>query len=170
MFSGARERLTALVFEGAAGIGKTTVFREALRIADENGFRVFACRPGETDAGISFTAVGDLFGAVSAAELGALPAPQRRAVEVALLRVEPEDGGRFLDQRVVAAGVRSLIVAIAAERPVLLAVDDVQWLDSASVSVLSFVLRRLGPEHVGVVATSPGGRAAAAGSGLCRPA
>ena len=151
--AGARERLTAVVFEGAAGIGKTTVFREALRVADTNGFRVFACRPGETDAAVSFTAVGDLFGAVSDAELGALSAPQRRAVEVALLRAEPKDGGRFLDQRAVAAGVRSLIVAIAAERPVLVAVDDVQWLDSASVSVLSFVLRRLGPEHVGVVAT-----------------
>jgi hypothetical protein len=90
---------------------------------------------------------------VSQAELSVLPGPQRRAIEVALLREEPDHAGGAVDLRAVAAGVRSLIVAMAVERPVLIAVDDVQWLDPASASILEFVVRRLGHERVGLVAT-----------------
>jgi DNA-binding CsgD family transcriptional regulator/tetratricopeptide (TPR) repeat protein len=153
LLAGARERFTALLVEGDEGIGKTTVFQEALRIAGHEDFRVLTCRHGASEAGIAFTAVGDLLDTVSAGELAMLPVPQRRALEVALLRAEPDPDSRSVDQRAIAAGIRSLIVAMAEERPLLVAVDDVQWMDPASVSILEFVLRRLGPQRVGLLVT-----------------
>jgi DNA-binding CsgD family transcriptional regulator len=147
----ARERFAVLLLEGDAGIGKTTVYRVALRMAEAAGFHVLACRPGASDATLSLAAVADLVDAVPADVWGTLPAPQRRALDVALLRVDP--GDEPVDQRAVAAGLRSLVVELAAQQPVLVAVDDVQWLDPASAVILAFVIRRLGPERVGLLAT-----------------
>ena len=151
LLAGARERFSALLLEGEAGIGKTTVFREALLMAEASGFHVLGCRPGASEATLSLAAVGDLLGAVPEHVWQGLPAPQRRALDVALLRVEP--GKLPVDQRAIAAGFRSLVTGLADERPVLLAVDDVQWLDAASAMILAFVVRRLGPERIGVLAT-----------------
>jgi hypothetical protein len=151
LLAGARERFSALLFEGEAGIGKTTVFREALLMAEAGGFHVLACRPSAAEATLSLAAVGDLLDAVPADLWRELPTPQRRALDVALLRAEP--GEVPVDDRAIAAGFRSLITVLAAERPVLLAVDDVQWLDAASATILAFVLRRLGPEQIGILAT-----------------
>ena len=147
----ARERFSALLLEGEVGIGKTTIFQEALLRAGTNGFEVLACRPGASEATLSLAAVGDLLAAVPADVWEALPAPQRRALDVALLRIDP--GELPVDQRAIAAGFRSVVSGLAAERPVLLAVDDVQWLDAASAAILAFVLRRLGPERVAVLAS-----------------
>jgi DNA-binding CsgD family transcriptional regulator len=145
------ERFSPLLLEGEAGIGKTTLFQEALRRAEASGFRVLACRPTASEAALSLVAVADLLDAVPERAWEGLPGPQRRALEVALLRIEP--GERPVDQRAIGAGFRALVTRLAAETPVLLAVDDIQWLDPASATVLGFVLRRLGPEPVGVVAT-----------------
>jgi DNA-binding NarL/FixJ family response regulator len=151
LLAGGRKGLTALLLEGEAGMGKTTVFREALRIAEADGFLVLACRPSEAEASMSMAAVGDLLEHVPAPYFEALPPPQRHALDVVLLRAAP--GARRADRRAVAAGVRTLIAELAAERPVLMAVDDVHWLDPASAAVLAFVLRRLGPERAAVFAT-----------------
>jgi AAA ATPase domain len=151
LLAAARERFSALLLEGEAGIGKTTVFDEALRIAEADGFHVLVCRPAAAEASLSLTAVGDLLGAVPETAWEGLPRPQRRALDVALLRIEP--GERPVDERAIAAGFRSVVSGLAAVRPVLLAVDDVQWLDTASAAILAFVVRRLGPERVAVLAT-----------------
>jgi tetratricopeptide (TPR) repeat protein len=85
--------------------------------------------------------------------------PQRRALEVGLLRAEPavgEDTGR----RVLGTAFRSVLAGLASVRPVLLAIDDAQWLDGASRHVLEFALRRLTVERVGVLLTRRTGRAA----------
>ena len=151
LLAGARERFSALLLEGDAGIGKTTVFHEGLLLAEASGFHVLACRPSASEATLSLAAVGDLLDAVPPDLWEALPAPQRRALDVALLRVEP--GDLPVDQRAIAAGFRSLVTGLAAERPVLLAVDDVQWLDAASATIVGFVLRRLGAERIALLAT-----------------
>ena len=149
--AGARQGFRALLLEGEAGIGKTTIFREALRLADSSGLSVLACRPGESEATFSFAAIADLLHAVPGEPWSTLPGPQRRALEVALLQADP--GERPVDRRAVAAGVRSLLTRLAAERPLLLAIDDVQWLDTASAAALEYAIRRLGPERIGVLAT-----------------
>jgi len=147
----AGERFAVLLLEGEAGIGKTTVWREVIRRAEERRSLVLSCRPLQTEAKLSLSAVADLLEPVPEAAFGVLPEPQRRALDVALLRADP--GNAVADQRTVATAVRSLLSVLASEAPVLLAVDDVQWLDSASAATLEFVLRRLRAERIGFLAS-----------------
>jgi DNA-binding CsgD family transcriptional regulator len=143
----AHERFGVLLLEGEAGIGKTTVWREVARRAEERGFRVLAARPAETETKLALSAVADLLDPVSSEALIALPEPQRRALEVALLRAEP--GAEPPEPRTLATAVRSLLAELSRERPLLVAIDDVQWLDASSATVLEFVLRRLAGRRVG---------------------
>ena len=147
----ARTRLAVLLLEGEAGIGKTTVWREVVRRAEEGGFRVLSCRPAEAEAKLALSAVADLLRAAPSHAFESLPAPQRRALEVALLQADPQ--GVAIEQRLLATAVQSTFAALSTSRPLLLAIDDVQWLDGASAEVLAFVLRRLGPERIGVLAS-----------------
>src|SRR5439155_3976633 len=81
--------------------------------------------------------------------LDALPGPQRRALESARLRIDV--GETPLDSRAVATGLLSLLRELALSGPVLLAVDDAQWLDAASSAALGFAVRRLDALPVGVL-------------------
>jgi DNA-binding CsgD family transcriptional regulator len=145
----AADGFAGLLLEGAMGIGKTTVWREVLRRAEARSFLVLSCRPAETEAKLGLSAVADLLGAVDEAAFGALTGPQRRALEVAFLRAEPRGAGT--DWRAVATALRSLLTQLSSEGPVLVAVDDVQWLDSPSAATLGYVLRRLRDERIGFV-------------------
>jgi DNA-binding CsgD family transcriptional regulator len=140
-----------LDIDGEAGIGKTTVWREVLERAEARGFRVLACRPAAAEAKLSLAAISDLLAEVPEHAFGALSELQRRALERALRRADV--GEAVADHRSVAVSIRSLLRALAAEQPVLLAVDDVQWLDSTSAATLEFALRRLQTEPLGVVAS-----------------
>jgi hypothetical protein len=128
---------SALLLEGAAGIGKTTVWHAGVSIARARGHRVLACRAAESEARLSYAALGDLFDI----ELPELPAPQKRALDAALLRAEIE--GAPPDQRAVSVASLGVLRALATSGPVVLAIDDVQWLDVPSARVLAFVVRRL---------------------------
>lgn len=141
----------ALVLEGEPGIGKTTVWREAIRRAEGRGYRALVCRPAQAEAKLSFAALTDLLEPVTPETLDDLPELQRHALEVALLQ-RPEEGAP-LEPRAAAAGLRSVLVESARSSPVLVAIDDSQWLDSASAGALSFALRRLEGERVGLIAT-----------------
>jgi len=66
----------ALVVAGEAGVGKTTLWRDGLRTARERGYRVLACQPVESEAKLSFAALGDLFGAVVEEASASLPGPR----------------------------------------------------------------------------------------------
>src|SRR5207244_6637658 len=92
-------------------------------------------------AQLSFAALADLLEPRLAAVLPALAAPQRRALEVALLLGDEADATP--DQRAIAAGTLNAIRTIAAEGPVLIAIDDGQWLDQPSADAIAFALRRL---------------------------
>jgi len=128
---------SALLLEGAAGIGKTTLWHAGVSIARARGHRVLACRAAESEARLSYAGLGDLFDF----ELPDLPAPQKRALDAALLRAEVE--GAPPDQRAVSVASLGVLRALAASGPVILAIDDVQWLDVPSARVLAFVVRRL---------------------------
>ncbi len=140
-----------LLFEGEAGIGKTTIWRAGTEAAIGAGYRVLASRPGEHDKALTYSAIGDLIGDVFEEALADAPDPQRRALEVALLRRPSTERGP--DRRVIALGVREAIRTLCAARPVVLAVDDAQWLDPSSARVLAFALRRLSGHPVAVLAT-----------------
>jgi len=130
----------ALVLEGEAGIGKSTLWVAGVEAARERGLRVLVSRPAEAERGLTHAGLGDLFENVLESVLPALPAPRRHALEVALLVEGDPDG---FDPRTLGVAVRSALEVLAAEGPVVLAIDDVQWLDRSSTSALAFALRRL---------------------------
>ncbi len=138
-----------LVLEGEAGIGKTTLWREARRRAEERGYQVLWCRPSAAEAKFSFAGVADLLSPLDDAVLAPLPEPQRDALEIALLRSAPTTRSPF--SRAVAAGFLTLIRELAADQHLLLAVDDWQWLDLPSRRMLEFTVRRLEAEPVGLL-------------------
>jgi DNA-binding CsgD family transcriptional regulator len=144
----------ALLLEGDAGIGKTVLWQETVRRASEDAFVVLRSRTTQSEAQVALAAVGDLFAPVDGEVVRRLPPAQRRAVETALLFREPDE--MFPDTRALGVAFLSLVRALAEERPVLVALDDVQWLDASSAGVLTFMLRRLEDEPVAVLATVRG--------------
>jgi DNA-binding CsgD family transcriptional regulator len=140
-----------LFLEGEAGIGKTRIWREGLERARARGVRVLASRPGGAEVQLAFAGIADLLRDVLEETLAELPPPQRRALAIALLLEDPE--GVAPDDRAVAAAFLAALKAVAAAGPVLVAVDDVQWLDPASMLTLEFALRRLEDEPVGMLGT-----------------
>jgi DNA-binding CsgD family transcriptional regulator len=156
----------ALLFEGEAGIGKTTVWRAGVEAARAGSFRVLACRAAESETKLPFTALADLFAIVPEETLAELPLPQGQALDVALLKAEWK--GRPADPRAVSMGVLSVLRSLAETGPVVLAVDDVQWLDPSTAGVLEFVLRRLDTAPVGVLGAVRGSTDHTAPLGLDR--
>jgi DNA-binding CsgD family transcriptional regulator len=144
----------ALLLEGDAGIGKTALWQEGTAAARRSDVRVLAARAGQAETRIAFATVGDLFAPTLDETLPPLPLVQRRALEIALLLREPD--GPPPEMRVLGLALVSVVHALARERPVLLALDDVQWVDASSAEILAFMLRRLEGEPVGVLATVRG--------------
>ena len=140
-------RPTGLVIEGEAGIGKTTLWLSLLRQARTRGFCVLTARVGQAESVMAFAALADLLGEVDDGHFAGLPALQRLALDRVLLRAGAD--GPPTDQRVVAAAFVSVLHSVAADGPILLAVDDAQWLDSSSRTAVEFAARRLrGPAGV----------------------
>ena len=151
----------ALLLEGDPGIGKTTVWRSAQAAAVARGHRVLAVTAVEGEADLPFVALRDLFESVSPDTALALPPPQRAALDVALLR--SDDPRAVADQHAVCVAALGVIRTLAAERPLVIAVDDAGWLDRSSDRVLRYVIRRLATEPVGVLAARRPGSAAPLG-------
>jgi DNA-binding CsgD family transcriptional regulator len=139
----------SLTIAGGAGIGKTIIWTQALLTAKAAGITVRTCRCSESDGTWSFAGLGDLFDGLELSKLAGLPAVQRSALSAALLIAG--DGGHEPGNRVVGVAVLGVLRALARSGPLLLAIDDVQWLDSSTRSVLSFALRRLDREPVRLV-------------------
>jgi DNA-binding SARP family transcriptional activator len=142
----------ALVLTGEAGIGKTTLWEAGTRIAASLGFTVLACRPVESEAQLAFSALTDLLAETPEAAFAELPAPQRRALDAAMLRAEPTT--QPPDRRAVAVASLGVLRRQCRSGPVLLAVDDLAFMDASSFHVLEYALRRLGTLTVGMLATA----------------
>jgi DNA-binding CsgD family transcriptional regulator len=137
----------ACVFEGAPGIGKTVLWGEGAIRARSTGVRVLSCAPAAVEAALSYSSLADLMDGIEPPVLDALPAPQRDALDVALLRAGRE--GAVASQRAVATAVLSVLEQCSSSTAVVIAVDDVQWLDGPSARALEFVARRLADRPVG---------------------
>jgi DNA-binding NarL/FixJ family response regulator len=144
----------ALLLEGEAGIGKTSLWQEGLRFAGERGLRVLKSRSSPSETRIAFATIGDLFAPVVDETVAKLAPLQRRALESALLLREAESSPP--EARVLGLALVSVLHALAQERPVLVAIDDVHWVDASSAEVLTFMLRRLDDKPVGVLASARG--------------
>jgi DNA-binding CsgD family transcriptional regulator len=139
----------ALVLRGEAGIGKTAVWEEIAASASRRGLTVLECRPAEAEASLSYVGLADLLGPVAGPMLPELPTPQRRALEVALLRADPRQYAA--DRRAVGAALREVLSILAVQAPVVLAIDDLHWLDRPTARAIEFALRRLAPSSVGLL-------------------
>jgi DNA-binding CsgD family transcriptional regulator len=91
----------------------------------------------------------DLLEGVVDDALSALLTPRRRALQVALLREEAS--GDPVDHRTLAVAVRDILQLLSERGPILIAVDDVQWLDPSSSRALTFALRRLDASPVSLL-------------------
>ena len=136
----------ALLIEGEAGIGKSALWRLVVDAARERGLFVLEARPSEAERHLPYAALGDLLAPELEGAVELLPAPQRRALEVALLVADPD--GEVPDQRAIAVAILGVLRGLAAHRGVALAIDDVQWLDADSARALTFATRRLTDEPV----------------------
>ncbi len=142
----------ATVIEGAPGMGKTTLLRWTVEAARRASYIVLEASPNAAEAESSFVALNDLLGDHVRRFLPVLAPPRRHALAVALLLEDPIP--RQPDPRVVGRAVLDVLRLLAAERPLLLALDDVQWLDADSCTALGVALRRLTDEPISLVLAS----------------
>lgn len=131
---------SALVVRGEPGIGKSTVWREAAEAARREGALVLRARPVEAELPLGYAALADLLAAHVEPVLGELVDPASRALRRALM-LSDERGP--IDPHGVARGALLALRELAIRVPVVIAVDDVHWLDPASARALAFVARRL---------------------------
>jgi DNA-binding CsgD family transcriptional regulator len=139
--AGSHVARACLVLWGDPGVGKTTLWEMAIRQAPGHGRRVLSSRASQAETGMPFAALADLVEGVEPADVRALPDPQRRALEVAIRRADPD--GEASEPLAISAGFLNLLRAAAQRDPLLIAIDDVQWLDPSSAAALLFAARRL---------------------------
>ena len=153
------DRPASLLLEGEAGSGKTTLWLGGCEAARSAGARVLVARPLQAETGFAFAGIADLL--TEATEVIAeLPEPQERALRVALL-LEPA-GKSPADERAVGLGLLGVLQRLALAEPVIVAVDDIQWLDAPSARVLMFAAHRLDAADVGFLLGTPARGALAA--------
>jgi DNA-binding CsgD family transcriptional regulator len=141
----------ALLIEGEAGIGKTSVWGEGLRIAAERSFRILVTRPAESDIQLPFSGLDDLLRDALPHVLPDLPRPQQRALGAALLLEDP--GATPPEVRSLSVACREALRLLTRQTPVVVAIDDMQWLDEPSGTVLTHSLRRLETDRIGLLGT-----------------
>ena len=166
--AGIRAGPRSLVLEGAVGIGKTTLWQTGVRMAQEHSLHVLSSRPAELESRLAFGAAIDLLAGVDETVLESLPAPQRQALEVALLRREASPDAAVQPREAAVAALGS-IRTLARSAPVLIAIDDVQWLDAPSARVVAYAIRRLQDERVGLLVTQRAGTKSPLGLEQLRP-
>jgi DNA-binding CsgD family transcriptional regulator len=151
-FLSAQRKLPAgLLFVGEAGIGKTTLWRHGLAAADGAGYQVMATQATTSESEMGFVVLAALLQEHSRDLMPKLPPSQRDVLEVALFLAEP--GPEPLQPRAINEAFLSVLRLAAQRQPLLLCVDDVQWIDAASSAVLEFAIRRLNEEPIGFLFT-----------------
>ncbi len=145
------EQSFALLVEGAAGIGKTTLLDEVL--ADAAGARVLRAAGHEAEAEIPYAGLSALLPPVLPLR-EQLPDSQRAALGGALALEEAPPRDRFA----LPVALLGLLAAAAEERPLLVVVDDFHWLDAASREALVFASQRLGAEAIGILLAARDGQ------------
>jgi hypothetical protein len=140
---------------GEAGIGKTTVWEWAVRRAQTQGRHVLVSRATPAEARLPWVGLADLMRPVDEGVIAGLPPPQARALRLVALQADGSD--EVLHERAVGTAFLGVLEALAVTAPVLVALDDVQHLDPASLLAVAFAMRRLGPVPVTTLAAWRGG-------------
>ncbi|GAB0102353.1 LuxR family transcriptional regulator [Nocardia sp. JMUB6875] len=133
-----------LLLWGEPGIGKTALLRDTEARATD--FRVLSGRGFRAEAEMDFAGLHELLLPL-ADRLTGLPGPQARALGAAL----GSDAGSA-EPFLVGAALVTLLASVARTEPILLVVDDAQWVDAATARALIFALRRAGAHRVALLA------------------
>ncbi|MEA2146360.1 MAG: hypothetical protein QOG59_1947, partial [Solirubrobacteraceae bacterium] len=97
--------------------------------AREGGWRILSSAPTGSEARLAFAALGDLLDRDLDEVAPSLPAPQRIAIERALLRRAGPGGRAHVDERTIGVAVLSALRALTLRGPLVVAIDDLQWVD-----------------------------------------
>lgn len=146
--------------EAAAGLGKTTLLRHLRTAAQEAGCTVLSACGAELEQDFTFGAVRQLFGPVLAAAGDAGLFTGAAAPAERLFTPSPEPAETLHSLYPLLNGLHWLLVTLAATAPVVVLVDDVQWLDLPSSRFLGFLTRRLDSVAALVVVASRTGEGA----------
>jgi DNA-binding CsgD family transcriptional regulator len=138
------ESWSVVALTGEAGIGKTALWDRAMVDSRARGDHVLVSRASAAEARLPWVGLADLLRSIPPAVLDALPEVQRRALEAVSLHT---GGVEALDERTVGTALLSALQALSESAPVLMAVDDLPYLDVASVSAVAFALRRVDGRH-----------------------
>ncbi|MEV4264028.1 AAA family ATPase [Kribbella sp. NPDC049584] len=128
-------RATALRVLGERGIGKSSILDHVARRAD--GYRVLRARGVADERNLPYAGL-HLLCAPVLEELERLEPAQQAALSTAI----GLSGGEPPDRLLVSVAVLNLLTAVAEHQPVCCLVDDAHWLDTASLLILAFVVRR----------------------------
>jgi DNA-binding CsgD family transcriptional regulator len=142
-------RSRALLLEGPPGIGKSHLLRDLLESAGPH-HRVLRAQPAEAETRLIGSALIDLCADIDDDEVASLPEMQAAALSAALLR---EQERRDPNPHAVALAFTTLVRRLAEQRPLLICIDDIQWLDAQTARVIAFVARRLPEAGVGLALT-----------------
>lgn len=137
------------LIRGEPGVGKSSLMTAAAELALSSGMRVLQASGSEFEADVSYSCLNQLFLAVHA-DFDRLPSGPREALSVAL----GFGAGALPDVLLVCNAALHLVAQVAADSPVILVVDDGQWIDRASAVVLGFIARRLAGRRAGLLVSA----------------
>ena len=146
LINGIESRGAALVLRGDAGIGKSALLAQATALAAQRDLGIATTHGTPSEGHLAFAGIHQLLHPMLGV-IGLLPAPQRRALEGAFGISDADVPDLFL----IGLAALGLIAETAADRPLLVAVEDAHWLDRPSLDVLTFVARRIEFEPVVMV-------------------
>jgi DNA-binding CsgD family transcriptional regulator len=159
LLDGAGERGGALLLRGEPGIGKSALLAEAARCAAAGGLRVLSAAGVQSEANLPFAGLHQLLRPVLSGDGPAEP----RATVLAAFGV---GGGVAPEPFRIALAALDLLADAAADGPLLLLADDLQWIDRPSLDVLAFVARRLESDPIVLLGAARAGGDALEDSGL----
>jgi DNA-binding CsgD family transcriptional regulator len=148
----------ALVLRGEPGIGKSRLLAEAARAAQARGMTVLTTAGVQSEAHLPFAGLHQLLRPVRA-RAGDLPATQRAALDAAFGLTDTAAPEHFR----IAMAALDLVSEVAGDAPVLVVVEDAQWLDRPTADVLAFVARRIESDPIVLLAALRQGYASVLG-------
>lgn len=137
-----------LALIGEPGIGRSTLWSTAIQRAENLGIQVLSTKISSFEFKLNYSGLVDLLGGPAGDVIGELPDVQQTALNRVLVGGE----NPRIDERTTAAAFLTVLSRLADRAPVLLAIDDVQWLDPASRTVVSYATKRL-KASMGVLTT-----------------
>lgn len=143
----------ALVLHGEIGVGKTSLLAEAISLARRAGIHVLTARGAEFESEIGYSSLHQLL-LPCVAHLDRLETGLRSGLSVALGRV----AGPSPDPILVCNASMALLNEAGGQSPILMTVDDLQWVDAATSLVLGLIARRVQGTGISVLTAQRSGR------------